>query len=780
MKKIIPLIFTLFCSLNSSGQGLSAPVAEGVYGGLAGDIETWSFHSDSIYCVVSTFSPNSIFWAKASRNASRSNLPWEPLASADADDGFGSSISNIEIHQASNTIFFLSMGTVYSTSFGASSATAVDSLVKDFLISGDTMALVKNNPSPGGQDVLDFGAISSSGVYSKSGSISLLKNYTEPPQMILDPADQHLHLLERGASPHIYRIVAPFYNMSSTMSLSSLLNAAPSIPNIEWRVMGFAPNGDRYMGGQPPLNNPTVRDRHIAWTSDNGITWGDTAINTPGPIGGIVGPNMLFNTHSGSTALFLGNAIEDDISLLDNWYNPGRLYIEELNRANDGVVKQDPIDGDIVYHTTNIGMGYSTATGDSIFAWNEGLTAVQVNDIDMNRSFSTGWVASKSGVRQVTDYKTSPVWSEPKFPQFDGAPYTAVAMTPGADDTVFVGNQRIYRTQNGGTFTGPGPMDDGWSQVFTPEIAPWNFNRINAHCTSIAVAPDSANIIMAGYSIDFGDKGGCFYSLDGGNTWAQLMLNASAMGQDADVNDVVLTREAGNIVAYIGLASDPVSTGQYGLFRAELSGSTWTLARDGSFGATDAIIDLELNESGDSLFVLNYDPGLVPVSNVFIKDLSSGSWTNFPGPNASGEASAITDGDGFVFISLDEKIYINSVDGTLGWSLGYAYPVGTEINVLFYDELLVGTGTGLYAHDLDPNFSIDENTASKPWQLYPNPVRSTLRLNKAIDFKIYDLFGRIVYQSKGPQKQINLAHWQEGLYILRSSTGESQRFLIKH
>ncbi len=30
------------------------------------------------------------------------------------------------------------------------------------------------------------------------------------------------------------------------------------------------------------------------------------------------------------------------------------------------------------------------------------------------------------------------------------------------------------------------------------------------------------------------------------------------------------------------------------------------------------------------------------------------------------------------------------------WTLGYSYPNGTQINVLYYDGLVVGTGTGLY------------------------------------------------------------------------------------
>lgn len=780
MKQQLFILFTCLAFASLKGQGLTAPVAEGVFGGQVGDFETWAYGTDSIYLVCATQSPNSLFWTKAKRNGSRQNLAWQTIPSADADDGFGSSIVNVEVHETSWNIFFLSNGNVYSTYIGSSSASLVDSMVKEFIIVGDTMALVKNNPMAGGQDVMDFGYITpATGNYVKIGSLNLLKNYNEPPQMLIDPSDSHLHLFERGSSPHRYRLADPFYAMTSSTSLTSAVNPSPIRPNIEWRTYGFDSNGNWYVAGQPPLNNPTMLDRRIAYSTDNGLSWNDTTINTPGPIGGVVGNNIVFQDYNAgmNTALYIGNAVEQDLSTWANWINPGAQFIGNLNRANDGFTKLDPIDNNIVYHSTNIGFGYSTQQGDSILGWNEGLTAVQVNDIDMTADFSTGFVASKSGIRKVENYNTSsPTWSAPSFPNFDGAPYTAVGMTPNYPDTVFVGNQRIYRTQNGGVQTSP--SNDGWDQVFTPETPPLNFNRINTHCTGIAVAADSADVIVAGFSIDFGDKGGCFYSTDGGNNWQQMLILSATPGQDADVSDVVISREAGNLVAYIGLESDPLTSGHYGVYRAVLGSSGFTVSSDGPFGATDYTVDLELNESRDSLFVLNRDPGLLPVSNVFIKDLGSGAWSNFAGPSVAGEATAITDGDGYVFMSLDERIYVNSKDGSLGWTLGYAYPVGTEINVLFYDELLVGTGTGLYAHDLNPDISLESISTTENY-LYPNPAKRRINWEGKQKAKAYDINGRLIYQSTEAQEGINCGLWPEGLYLIRLEDGRSEKIIVR-
>ncbi len=775
--RLLTLLFLLSTGLWA--QSLSAPRAEGVYGGQIGDFETWAFSADSIYVVSSTQSPNSLFWAKAKRNGTRDNLAWQVVPSADADDGFGSSILNVEIHQSSNTIFFLSNGTVYQTSFSAASATAIDSMVKDFLIQGDTMALVKNNPMPGAQDILDFGAISPSGNYAKSGTINLLKNYTEPPQMLLNPSTMRLHLFERGAAPHMYMVMDAFYSMSSSSALTSAVNPSPTTANIEWRTFGFDASGTWYVAGQPPLNNPTVRDRRLAWSSDNGFTWNEGDINTPGPIGGVVGNNLLITGNGSIESLYIGNAVEQDLSTIDTWINPGALFIDDLNRANDGYTHQDAIDGEIVYHSTNIGFGYSTAQGDSIFGWNEGLTAVQVNDIDMTSDFSTGWVASKSGVRKVEDYKTSsPRWASPIFPNLDGSPYTAVAMTPGKADTVFVANQRIYRTQNGGQRIST--SDDGWSQVFSPEDPPLNYNRINTHCTGLAVAPDSAEIVIAGFSIDFGDQGGCFYSTDGGNTWQQLLLVASSPGQDVDVSDVALVREAGKVVAYIGLSSDPASAGQYGLFRAELGSTGFTVSREGSFSALEGLVDLEINDTGDSLYALIRHNTLLPNNYIHIKDLNTGTWTSFPGVSASGEASAITDGDGYVFVSMNERIYLNNTNGSLGWTLAYAYPVGTEINVMFYDELLVGTGTGLYAHDLNQSIALNETLSKQDFIVYPNPADRSFHWEDQQTLELYDLNGRLIYKSKVPQNSMDCSNLEAGIYLAHFSNGAIAKLVIKH
>lgn len=770
MTKHLLLILILFTSSYSFCQTLTAPEAEGVYGGQILDIESWSFDADSVYVAISTESANSIFIAKASRGAQSNDLTFNALSSADADNGFGSEIDNIEIHETTNTLFFLHESKIYQTDVTGTSAVLIRDLVKNFIIVGDTMCMHMNSLLSGGYDTLVWGSIDGAGNFTATNGISLSKNYNDPAQLIIDPSDNSLSIFERGESPARQKIMDPFNAMNNSSALVSVLYPAPIITNVDWRTYGFATDGTWYVVGQPPLGSPTVTDRTIAWSDDNGYTWQDTLMDGPGPAGGAVGNNIIIEDMGAQRYIYCGNLFLKDTINMGAWYNPGTEFISNLNRANDGKTLADPIDNDIKYHTTNIGFGYSTSQGDSIFGWNDGIEAVQVNDIDMNTGYTTGWVASKSGIRKVDNYNTSSeYWNPTYFPNLDGSPYESVVMDPNNDSIVFVGNQRVYRTISAGDSSG---LDDGWEEVFTPESSPWAFNRINTKCNVIAVSDSNSDVVLAGFSIDYADKGGVFYSLDGGDTWSQILLVAASNDNDLDVTDIEMTTESGSIVAYIGVESDPMVSGAYGVYRAELSSGVWSVVQDGSFSAKDGVIDLEMNASRDTLIVLYKDPIASPANNVMIKDINNNAWSaSIFGPSVAGFATAITIGDGYLFLAMDERIYTTPFNTILNWTLAYSYPVGTEINVLFYDELLVGTGTGLYAQELNGTSTNIESAHSIDFEIYPNPNQRNFRITHQYNIdkvRIMDVQGRII-ETYAPQANsvfVN-SNLTAGMYIVQ-------------
>ena len=773
---IIAFIALFFLSSNIISQTLNTPVAEGVYGGQILDIESWEFDTDSVYVTISTQSPNSIFIGKGYRNSSMNNLDFSVLESAGSDDGYGDNVENIEVHKSSNTIYFLTNGSVYQTGINSSSATFIDDLVKNFIIQGDTMCLVKNNIVAGGNDTIVFGPLDVSGNFTPTNGFSLLKKFTDPPQLVISPVDNHLHLFDRGVSPQRQYINDAFNSMTNGSNVKSAAYASPtSYPNINWRTFGIYDDGSIYITGQPPLNDPTITDRRIAWSFDNGSNWHSELMNGPGPQGGVVGSNIIIEDIGSARHLYCGNLFLTDTNDMNTWYNPGKVLISELNRANDGKTLADPIDQDIKYHTTNIGFGYSTSAGDNIYGWNEGIEAVQVNDIDMNPDFSTGWVASKSGIRKVEKYNTpGEIWHPTYFPNLDGSPYLSVAIDTFDNNIVFVGNQRVYRTTNGGTDTG---TDDGWDQVFTPEISPYNFDRINTKCNAIAISKFNNNVILAGFSESYSNKGGAFYSLDGGTTWEQLLLNSTSKGNDVDINDIELTEEGGNVVAYLGAESHVFSTGfGFGLYRAELNSGIWIVTKEAGFSVGDNIIDLEMNIARDSLIVLYRDP-LTPSKNqILFKDITTGAWSSISnGPlSNTNRSSAITVGDGYMFLAIDEKIYTRPISLASLWTLAYSYPVGIDINVLFYDELLVGTSTGLYAQELDLT-SLSVNNDLIKNNIFVNYNTTSGNIDVQSDYSIdeirlYDINGKLVLTALPKQSNFSLStELKSGIYILNST-----------
>lgn len=90
-----------------------------------------------------------------------------------------------------------------------------------------------------------------------------------------------------------------------------------------------------------------------------------------------------------------------------------------------------------------------------------------------------------------------------------------------------------------------------------------------------------------------------------------------------------------------------------------------------------------------------------------------------------------------MYAAVDHEIYC-WIPGTAAWVPGYSYPVGTQINVMFYDDLLVGTGTGLYGHSYTGTTGTTSEADYKIpasfilLQNYPNPFNAATRIRFAV------------------------------------------------
>lgn len=771
------LFLVLFIKI--SYAQLSNPQVENVYGGRINYIHGYSLNANTSRIIISTESANSMFYSDVSTPASSSASfsRFAKVPSVDDDNGYGSGINYFQVHNTSGTIYFATFDKLYKTTVTASVATEVSNgpMHVPFIFSNNMLY------SKGNQ--LYFGTLDASGNFSNNTSSPINMPSTMGQHFFaFDVINGYIYLFYPSNGTSGFKLYKSSSNFSTFNTSTSFIDISPSTlsTSINWMAMNIAPDGRIYLAGS--ANGPG--NKEIAY-SDNDTIW--TSINT-----GIDGAGSNYLSFSGDASnyhVYYTKAASNNKGMLGSWNVFGSTGMQ--THPNDGAVYSDPNDTNIVYLTTDQGIGASINEGFTIFEINDGVEAVQVNDFDMTTDKSTAWLASKAGIRKVSNYLTSPTWTNAIFPNNDGSPYYSSEMISDTNK-VYVGNVRVYRTNNGGTT---------WAQKFSPESAPWSWTG-PVICEAIEVCKYDTSIVFAGYTIQGTDKGGLFYSNNSGNTWSQLNLHlTSGTGKDVDVNDIVFTKEGADTVAYVGVDYDLTSPTGRSIYRIVKSSSSWIASQDMNAGNTStgslivaSIKDLEVSSTGDTIYASGTDAGINHPIAYYKPINSTNKWTPFTTngfPFVSGkQGKAITLGNDTVYVAVDNEVYNLGLSST-SWNLGYAYPNGTQIYVMYFDELLVGTGTGLYGH-LGNNSSqnIHQNLNTKP-VIYPNPNNGkiNIKLDKkydSIQIKIYDAIGQMIYnQEYTNQDEISIEAkniYPQSIYYLKLKTNEfdvTQKLLIK-
>ncbi len=686
---LITIIITLLLLSSFSYGQLSSPTTETVYGGRINAISVISTSGTTSRIYIATESANSVFYADATTSSgSESFGSFTVMPGLGNDDNYGSGISKIYAHQSSQYLFFLQNNTLYKTLYSGSSVTlVVTANISDFIIYGDYIYYVKG-------DSLYYGQLNASSdvVVGSTGRISIGATLTSP-SIRVNSFNSKVYITSLTTTPTIYKTNDAYNSLSGTSSISSLTLGALSGSVTSWDAFGIGPDGSLFLGGDNNTN------KYVQYSKDDGANWsgGVTTLN------GIGGPNFAFGGSASPYTVHYskGYATFTTASGFGSWAEYGNLGFE--THPNDGAVVVDPNNSQIVYITTDQGIGVTKNGGSIIFEIDNGVEAVQVNDFDMLTDKTGGWLASKAGCRKVTSYNTAtPVWSAAMFPNGDGAPYYACAVNKTKINSAYVGNQRVYKTINSGTT---------WSQVLSE--ATTTYPQVGSRIESLEICPTDSNLVLAGFYVDGTSQGGLWYSTDGGTSWTQIKLRSSAvLPNDVDVVDIAFSSEGGHPIAYVGVyydlsIADPAERG-YSIYRADWNGSVWSVRQDMQLGytSTGAVIvvtinDLVVDSGGTMIYATGTDASAVaPVA--YYKDLSGTNvWTPMPTtgfPTGNKQGKAISVGGGAIYCAVDNIIYTIPTGGT-SWTTGYTYPTGTEINVLFYDALLAGTGTGLYGHD---------------------------------------------------------------------------------
>ncbi|MBP7511187.1 MAG: hypothetical protein KA981_04620 [Bacteroidia bacterium] len=699
-KKLYPkglLLFWLTLALKFSlaQTVVNIPDVEDVWGGRINAIAGYSKTSDTSGLYIATESANSIFYTSV-YNPVGSGFTfgrYRVLPTANTTANLGGGISQMAVHAASGKLFFINNG-LFSTSPTESSLTTIDNGNFSTLKIKDSILMYVEGI------LLHWGKINSAGTYTADAAspISLGSAPSFPVVIDVNPKTNYVYIAFLGTSPTIKLASSYFYALGSGTTFSSLTMG--SIPaSTTYSGFGISPSGRLFLGGQLAVGYNTYKAFRY---SDDGSTWTHVATLESG----VTGNSLSFSGTEYTYRTYFAKCYSTDQGT--TWTTFGNTSFQ--THPNDGAVLADPNDSMTVYMTSDQGIAYSLNGGSVMHEMDRGVEAVQVNDISMTTDKNTAWIASKAGVRKVSNYTTTKDWSRAKFPNGDGSPYYSAEMKTGDTNTVYVGNVRVYKTTDG---------SNSWSQVFTPESAPYSWPQVAIRVEAIEVCQWNPNIVMAGYYVQDSTKGGLFYSLDGGSTWSQQYLYASTGYHDVDVWDIIFNIEGTDTIAYVGVEYDLSYPTGRSVYKLVKSGSSWTVSQDMNAGTTSTgslivatIRDLYKNAAGDTIYACGTDAGVNHPIAYYKPLASTGKWTPMPTsgfPMSTGDQGyAITQGVDTIYVAVENDVYyLPSFSSS--WSLGYSYPEGTEINFLYYDELLVGTESGLYGH---PTFEAQPSSMS--------------------------------------------------------------------
>ncbi|MCF7903362.1 MAG: T9SS type A sorting domain-containing protein [Candidatus Marinimicrobia bacterium] len=774
-KKLLYSILTIGVLLGPTAQAqLSAPNVENVYGGRINAITAVPLGVDSSRVFISTESANSMFYADVhSVTATPSFGSFAIVPGLGAGDGYGSGIQLIAGHAGSGTVVFAHDRGIMEANVAAGAITALDTnsgYPSTLNIRGNTILYV-TGPN------LHFGQLDSAGNYTQDVNSPVPGlPFLNQPTLFISTLDDSVYLFSQGSTPNLYKLSDTYDGLTSATTYRDISPTTLST-TVMWTSFGVAPSGRLFILGSE------ASGKYAAY-SDDETTWTSYATG----IGGAAGKNIAFTGDSSNYKVYWASCYNDSNGLSGHWLGFGNMGQE--THPNDGAVFTGQANPSIIYMTTDQGIGASINGGKNIFEIDDGVEAVQVNDMDMTVDKNTAWIASKSGIRHVVDYQTSsPLWTTAMFPNGDGSPYYSVAMNPEDSTTVYAGNLRVYKTTDEGAT---------WNQVFSTENPPVSWGGFGVKALALEVCPYDPNIVFAGFEIADSLAGGLFYSTDAGAAWDQLLLEETVSGYDVDVTDVAFNIEGTDTVAYVSALYDLDFPSGRSIYRLTKSGSSWTVARDMDASGTSTgttivatIWDLEVSATGDTIYAAGTDAGINhPVA--YYKPIDgTGLWTplSITGFPTEKEATAIEIGVDTVYCAVGSDIYYLPLAGS-SWDLGYSYPVGTRVNFLYWDDLLAGSDLGLYAFFGSPVTTVNGDSKRLPtdytlYQNYPNPfnpstiISYSLPITSQVRLTIYDVIGREVatlvntVQTAGLHKvTFDAANLATGIYFYQIQTGD--------
>ena len=685
----IAILGMMALSFSARAQESVLPRPFEVYGGTIGTIDAIQVPGapGKTRVFASTDSANSVFYADVDHSSPApfgTNFAFAVVPDLDANANFGAP-NWIAAHQQSGKIFAgTSSGLVSCTTSSGSLTKPIPAAVSFVLIQGSSLFAVSDAVDEMAARTLYYGSLDSSGSLSLGAPLST-SFYGNPVTLAVSPVDNKVYVLCTFQTNCVLLKSSDNYNaFNAATTFSPVLTTAVTLESASQVAVG--PDGRLFLGGGSTW-------LEMAYSDSSGASW--TNFNTgKSRSGGGSGLNIVCNGVSNAYEVYYGWIVSTNKGTGTNWAElPRGGFRPNATHVNAGCVKVDPLDTNMIYVTTDKGIGGSTNAGVDIVELNNGLLAFQINDIDALANKTVAWIGSKAGLRIATNFNSTPVWTDGEFP--DAIVY---ACTIDSDNpsgmTGYAGSSRLYKT-----ITGGGSNFSSWVQVFRWE----DYGLGDGEIRSVKAKGSFVALGYYSYSQN-SPSGGVYISTTGGTNWEAVITNIN-------VNDMLVREENDGENIYVAVSkSTPADRG--GVYRLTSS----------SIGL-DMTNDVNIRKMAEDSVGGIYASGTLPETSMpgrhsvvaYYRDTNS-TWnmlTTNGLPGDFGDGDVLGRGLGPVItvgkdnatndvpvLAVQRTVYYLPYGGS-SWVTVTNYPNGTQIKTLFYDELMVGTTIGLYGQGLN-------------------------------------------------------------------------------
>ncbi|MCB0338618.1 MAG: hypothetical protein KDD53_03390 [Bdellovibrionales bacterium] len=338
--------------------------------------------------------------------------------------------------------------------------------------------------------------------------------------------------------------------------------------------------------------------------------------------------------------------------------------------------RKDPSDATVRYMISARGFAKSTDSGSSFTDSVEGLLGVTVTSITQSTDKQTVYIAAPAGVAKTENFldANGPTWEYPLQVDSNGDSVQSVFISDTDNpDTVFASTPSgLFRSTNGG---------DSWQeQTITSD----NYGMRDGVVEFVAA---SNGTLYAAHVNSDDPTGGVIVSTDDGSTWTD-----SGVPGNPPINALVAI--GNTVIAGAGTEMDD-SDSIRGIFR--LSSGTWTHL-SGDFDG-ELISDIAAN--GDTVYAVSGDGSS---QGVFKSEDAGLTWTKLSHEKLTNDAwyravAVNTSNADNVFVASGRPaangVILESKVGGETWSTYYDTLVDEVPSTLFFDDLLLGSSTGL-------------------------------------------------------------------------------------